>query len=73
MLGSVRETNEQIDRWFRARPVLRWLALAVVPGAVYAGFSVLIGGDSLVWGMTLGIVSGATFATVFTGLERLRQ
>ena len=42
MRTKIREANEEIDHWFQERPVLRFLVLAFVPGAVYTAMSVLI-------------------------------
>ena len=72
MLASIQEFSQQIDRWFQSRPKLRWLALALANGSVYTVLSVFVGGDSLLWGVSLGTVCGITFATVYTGLKGLR-
>lgn len=72
MLERVRETSQQIDRWFQDRLKYRWLALAVTNGSVYTALTVLVGGDSLRWGILLGAVCGITFATIYIGLESSR-
>jgi hypothetical protein len=65
VFASVREMNERIDDWFEGRPLLRWLVLAFLPGAVYAPLHFLAGGDPRRRGITPGVFFGVTPAPLY--------
>ncbi|WP_455449982.1 hypothetical protein [Natrinema thermotolerans] len=59
------------DSWFRTRPVL-WLLLTVtVPGGVYAGSRIVIGGQSPESAVPIGIVFGLVFAVTTAVLKHV--
>ncbi|OAQ53071.1 hypothetical protein HTG_09575 [Natrinema mahii] len=57
------------DSWFRTRPVLWFLLTVTVPGGVYAGSKVVIGGQSLESAVPIGIVFGLAFAVATAVLK----
>lgn len=69
---TLRGLNEHVDRWFRDHVVVWWVVLAVIPGIVFAGGELVLGGASLHAALILGAVFGIVFATVTVSFQRWR-
>lgn len=66
---SSHPTNES---WFGTQPVLWFLLAVAVPGGVYAGSGIVIGGQSLESAVLIGITFGLVFAVTTAVLKYAR-
>ncbi|WP_135819907.1 hypothetical protein [Halostella litorea] len=70
--SKLRSSYAAADRWLRDHVVAWWLLLALVPGGTYAAAELLLSDGSSHRALILGVVFGATFATVTVVAQRWR-
>ena len=70
--AKLRALDEHVERWFRDHVIVWWVVLATIPGLVFAGAEVWLGGTPLHSALILGGVFGVVFATITVGVQRWR-
>jgi len=73
MPSRLRALNDHVDRWFRDHVFVWWAVLAVIPGIIFAGAELVLGGARLHSSLILGAVFGVVFATITVGVKRWRN